>query len=85
MSREVELVAAIADELPVGVWVARAPDGVFVYANRAFQEIMGLAPRPEAQAGGYAKPYGIFGRDGKLYPEDKMPFACALRARASVI
>ncbi len=80
-----DLVTAIADALPVGVWVARVPEGEFVYANRAFEEIMGLAPRPDAQAGGYAEPYGIFGRDGKLYPEDKLPFACAVRARATVV
>jgi len=79
------LVAAIADHLPVGVWVARAEDGGFVYANRAFDEIMGMGPEPDVQAGGYAEPYGIFGRDGKLYPEERMPFVQALRARAAVV
>jgi signal transduction histidine kinase len=79
------LVSTIADDLPVGVWVARAEDGAFVYANRAFGEIMGMGPEPDVRAGGYAEPYGIFGRDGKLYPEDQMPFVRALRARTSVI
>ena len=29
-----DLTSAVADELPVGVWVARAPTGEFLYANR---------------------------------------------------
>ena len=82
---ELTLIAAIADELPVGVWVATAPDGAFVYANRAFDEIMGMTPKSDAQAGGYATPYGIYTRDGAPYPEDQMPFARALRAQASVV
>ena len=31
----------ILDGLPMGVWVARAPDGAVEYVNRAFQAIMG--------------------------------------------
>ncbi len=85
LSPEAALITAIADALPVGVWVARAPDGAFVYANRAFQEIMGLTPRHEAKAGGYAAPYGIYGRDGKLYPEERLPFACVVRTKAPVV
>jgi two-component system cell cycle sensor histidine kinase/response regulator CckA len=81
---ELEIVHAVADSLPVGVWVARAPSGEFVYANRCFSEIMGMAARDDVAAGGYAEPYGIFGRDGEHYPEDRMPFAQALRARATI-
>jgi PAS domain S-box-containing protein len=85
LSPEAALITAIADALPVGVWVARAPDGAFVYANRAFQEIMGLTPRADAKAGGYSAPYGLYGRDGKLYPEEHLPFACVLRTKATVV
>jgi PAS domain S-box-containing protein len=76
---------AIADQLPLGIWVATAPDGAFVYANRAFEEIMGMGPEPKVVAGGYSEPYGIFTRDGRLYPEEKLPFARALAARSTVV
>ena len=68
-----------------GDWVARAPGGEFVYANKVFAEIMGMARRDDVAGGEYAAPYGIHGRDGALYPEDKMPFMRALAARATII
>jgi PAS domain S-box-containing protein len=79
------LIASIADDLPAGVWVAAAPNGAFVYANRAFEEIMGMRALPEVVAGEYSAPYGIFTRSGEPYPEDRLPFARALRARAAVV
>jgi PAS domain S-box-containing protein len=82
---ELELVAAIADDLACGVWVATAPEGRFVYSNRAFEEIMGMGPEPDAIAGQYAVPYGIFTRGGEQYPESKLPFVQALQARALVV
>ncbi len=75
----------IADALPVGVWVARAPGGELVYTNAAFQEIMGQAARGDVAAGGYSEPYGIYGIDGELYPEDKLPFVLALKERRLVV
>ena len=82
---EQSLVASIADDLPAGIWVAAARDGEFVYANRAFDEIMGMGPVPEAGVGDFTAPYGIYGLDGRLYPEDQLPFVRALRARATVV
>ncbi len=84
MPLEQGLIAAIADRLPVGIFVAAAPSGAFVYANDAFQEILGMAPSPEAQAGTYSPSYGIRTHDGALYPEDELPFARALREKANV-
>jgi PAS domain S-box-containing protein len=82
---ELALIAAIADDLAAGVWVATVPDGRFVYANRAFEEIMGTGGLSEVAAGQYAEPYGIYGRDGNLYPESRLPFVRALEARATAI
>ncbi|HVV86027.1 MAG TPA: response regulator [Kofleriaceae bacterium] len=79
-----DLPSAVADELPVGVWVARAPTGEFLYANRRFQEIMGMAARDDVAAGEYAAPYGIHDLDGNPYPEERMPFVQALRAGTTV-
>jgi two-component system, cell cycle sensor histidine kinase and response regulator CckA len=67
------------------VWVARAPSGEFVYANDAFNEIMGMGPVAGARAGGYSGPYGIFGRDGKPYPESALPFVRALHEKRTVV
>ncbi|MFL5321349.1 MAG: two-component system sensor histidine kinase NtrB, partial [Myxococcaceae bacterium] len=80
-----EIIRTVSDDLPVGVWVARAPKGEFVYANKMFGEIMGMSARSDVAAGEYAQPYGICGRDGEPYPENKMPFVRALLARETVI
>lgn len=82
--RPLELIAAIADDLPVAIWVAKAPGGEFVYANRLFSEIMGMGARDDVSVGEYAQPYGIHDRTGALYPEDRMPFVRALRERKVV-
>jgi signal transduction histidine kinase len=79
------LIAAIADDLPAGVWVATAPEGRFVYSNKAFEEIMGMGPVADVGVGEYAQPYGIFTREGHPYPEARLPFVLALQARAVVI
>ncbi len=76
-----EIIHALADDLPVGLWVARAPGGEFVYANRMFAEIMGQGGRDDTAVGSYAEPYGIFTRTGERYPEDRMPIVRALRER----
>src|SRR5688572_7792250 len=80
-----DVAAAVADQLPVGVWVARAPSGEFLYANARFHEIMGMSARDDVAAGEYAQPYGIHDRDGHPYPEEKMPFVRALVARTTVV
>src|ERR1700694_3475012 len=79
------LIATILDALPAGLWVARAPGGELIYANRAFTEIMGVAARDDVAVGAYSEPYGIFGRDGRPYPEDQMPFVRALRENVTVV
>ena len=82
---DLALIASIADDLAAGIWVATVPEGRFVYANRAFEEIMGMGGLPTVAAGDYAEPYGIYGRDGNLYPESRMPFVRALEARTTVV
>ena len=79
---DAEIIASVAGDLPVGVWVARAPRGEFVYANQLFGEIMGMTARSDVAAGAYAQPYGIHDKSGNLYPEDQLPFARVLRSEA---
>jgi two-component system cell cycle sensor histidine kinase/response regulator CckA len=81
----VEFVRRIADELPVGIWVARVPSGELIYANRTFAEIMGMGARGDVAVGEYAAPYGICTRTGEKYPEDQMPFVRCLHAQATIV
>lgn len=82
---DAEIIQRAANELADGVWIARAPGGELVFANRAFREIMGIEAREDVARGEYAAPYGIHTRTGELYPESAMPFVRALEARASVV
>ena len=79
------IIHALADDLPVGVWVARASDGHLIYANRTFGEIMGQGGDTETKAGEYTGRYGIFTRDGRPYPEQQLPFYRALRQKRVVV
>lgn len=73
-----EIIRGIGDGLPVGVWIARAPNGEFVYANERFRDVMGMPGLEAAERGGFAEPYSIHDLSGALYPEEKMPFVLAL-------
>jgi signal transduction histidine kinase len=84
-SDELSLIAAIAEDLPVGVWVASLPDGLCVYANEAFEAILGTKPLPGVTVADCSQPYGIHTRDGSLYPEAHLPFQRAWTARAPVV
>ncbi len=79
-----DIIMALGEDLPVGIWVARAPGGEEVYANRTFQQILGVGTQ-RAEVGGYSVPYGIFTRHGERYPEERMPFVRALQERRVVI
>ncbi len=80
-----DIILALAEDLPIGIWVARAPTGVEVYANRAFTEIMGVGLQPDVAVGKYSEPYGILTRDRMPYPEDRMPFVRALTEKCVVV
>jgi PAS domain S-box-containing protein len=82
---ELAQIGAIADGLPIGVLVLRAPNGSFVYANRAFAEIVGMPPRADIEVGAFARSYRLHTRDGALYPEENLLFVRVLREKADVI
>ncbi len=63
------------EDLPVGLLVARAPDGELVYANRMFADLMGSA----------SAPCDILTRDGEPYPAGRLPFAAVLEQRRVVV
>jgi two-component system, cell cycle sensor histidine kinase and response regulator CckA len=80
-----EIILALGDDLPVGLWVARAPDGELVYANRMYRELMGAPGRVDLTFGSASELPGVYRRDGAPYPEHKLPFARALAERRVVI
>jgi PAS domain S-box-containing protein len=84
-SDELSLIAAIAEDLPVGVWVASVPDGLCVYANEAFEAILGAKAVPGVIVEHFSHSYAIHTRDGAPYPEAQLPFYRAWSARATVV
>ncbi len=68
---------AILDDLPVAVWVGKVPDGAVVYTNRAFERILGV-PVSASRLGDAPRTYAVFGRDGRPYPFERLPFARVL-------
>ena len=80
-----DIILALAEDLPIGIWVARAPSGVEVYANRAFADLMGVGLQPDVAVGKYSEPYGILTRERTPYPEARMPFVRALAEKRVVV
>ena len=80
-----DIIMALGEDLPVGIWIARAPHGELVYANRTFAQIMGMAALATAGVGEYATPYGIHTRSGQPYPEAQLPFTRALAEQRTVV
>ena len=74
----------ILDGLPMGVWVARAPDGVAVYANRAFQAIIGIEAVASSRIVDAPATYSLHDRHGKLFPVEELPFSRVLSTRGPI-
>jgi signal transduction histidine kinase/CheY-like chemotaxis protein len=81
---EHDIIHALGEDLPVGIWVARAPHGELVYANRTFNQILGMGARDDVQAGAYAPAYNLVTTDGQPYPEERLPFVRALQEKRVV-
>ncbi len=79
-----DVLADVVAYLPVGLWVARAPSGEVVYANRAFREILGMEAVSGVDIEGAPATYGIFDRQGRPYPVDRLPFSRALQTGRAV-
>ena len=70
------LVAAIADDLPLGVCVASADSGALIYTNPAFHELLGVAPG--CIVGGACGRCSFTSLEGEPLERDRMPFRRAL-------
>jgi signal transduction histidine kinase len=74
----------ILDELPLGVWVGRAPDAQALYANRAFEEILGMGAVRDSRLSDIPRTYRVFDRAGNPYPVEQLPFSRVLATAGSV-
>jgi PAS domain S-box-containing protein len=79
-----DLLRAILANLPLGVWVARAPSGEVVYANPAFQAILGMDAVEGVPIQGAPETYGIYDREGRVYPVERLPFSRVLASGGPV-
>ena len=82
--QELAQIAAIADGMPVGIFVSSAPSDAFVYANHALYEILGSPPGKEIRIQPTWTTYSIRSRDGTPYPQDRLPFGRVLRDKTNV-
>jgi signal transduction histidine kinase/CheY-like chemotaxis protein len=79
-----DILLTLGEDLPVGIWIARAPAGELIYANSMFVELLGAKPADLSQFGASER-YGLCTRDGARYPETRLPFARALNERSVVV
>jgi PAS domain S-box-containing protein len=80
---ESSFLLSILEELPVGIWVARASDGGLVYANGALATILGMPARDAARVGS-APTYHLQDHEGRPFPEERLPFVQVVRRRETV-
>ncbi len=59
----------------MGVWVAQAPSGEVTYANPEFRKILGMDAVPASRITDAPSTYGIFDRQGRVYPVDQLPLS----------
>jgi PAS domain S-box-containing protein len=69
----------VLDQVPFGVWVARAPSGEVLYSNKAFREFIGHTDIP-ANLEGAPAAYGIFDREGRPYQSKNLSSARAMQS-----
>ncbi|HMQ30822.1 MAG TPA: PAS domain-containing protein [Chloroflexaceae bacterium] len=70
--------AALIEQLPVGLYVAEAPSGRLLMHNAAAVRMLGHPLMPTDDMGGYSQ-YGALHPDGRPYAAEDHPLARALR------
>lgn len=69
--------AAILDQMPIGVAIARAPDGALIFQNRQADAVLGHGRRAADSIDGYAA-YGAIDETGARIAPERHPLARAL-------
>jgi PAS domain S-box-containing protein len=79
-----DVLTSILADLPVGIWVARAPSGEVLYANRAFERILGMDAVDGVPIEAAPATYRIQDLTGQPYPVDQLPFSRVLATGSAV-
>lgn len=83
MQKERNLLQAILDKLPVGVYVAKAPTSEPIMINGVGMRLLGIDPKASPEGPGES--YDIIKEDGTHYPEDELPLVITLRTGRTVV
>lgn len=76
--------AAILDNLPVGVVLARVPSGQLMMVNLAGLELLGRGIDPNSGHHQYSQVYDLIKEDGSSYPSENLPLSMTLRTGQTV-
>jgi PAS domain S-box-containing protein len=68
----------VLEQSPLGIIIAEAPSGQWIYANLKFADVVGLDVRPE-DVQSYSGHYRGFHADGRLLDSEDWPLARAIR------
>lgn len=78
-AHEQERLQMILNELPVGVFIARAPEGTGIMLNKAGAAILGRELPMGISKDDYSKAYRLVRADGTLFPAEETPPFVTLR------
>ncbi len=70
----------ITEALPLGVFIARIPDGKVELINPMGTELLGRGIDPDATASNYTKVYETVREDGSTYPVEELPLMRTMRS-----
>jgi two-component system sensor histidine kinase VicK len=73
------LLQSLMDNLPIGVFVAKAPGGQIILMNHVAKNILGRELMPEIVQGDYSEKYDILKEDGTRYPVEELPLVGTLK------
>lgn len=75
----------VLETLPVGLWVARVPQGDVVYTNSEFSKILGVDAASGSGIDEAPRTYGIFDRAARPYPVERLPFSRVVETGLPVV
>lgn len=78
LKAEENMLQVLVDNLPVGVFTAKAPNGEVVTVNPRGKELLGRGIDPNARKGNYSEVYAVLKEDGTPYPNDELPASLVL-------
>jgi PAS domain S-box-containing protein len=86
LSRQNGMLNSLLENLPMGVFMAEAPSGKPIFANRAALKLLGRGVMPDATSRNLAEVYQVFKRPGNtFYPSEELPIVLGMQGKTSHI